>query len=76
MKDIQFEKWLVCNNIQQLIPIKVLKTQLKQGVCLPRICVYVKGWDDSLDALSVCQVNKPNYEYDKFYVRPSSKVIN
>lgn len=35
VKDTHFEKWLVCN-IQQLISIKVLKTQFKQGICMPK----------------------------------------
>lgn len=51
--------------IQQLIPIKVLKAYFKQRICLTQIRVYMWGWDDSLCALSVCPVNKPNHEYDK-----------
>lgn len=64
VKDFHFEKWLVCN-IQRLISIKVLKTQFKQGMCMSQICVYVWGWDESLGALSVCQVNQLNYVCNK-----------
>lgn len=64
VKDFHFEKWLVCN-IQWLISIKVLKTQFKQGICMSQICVCVWDWDESLGALSVCQVNKLNYVCNK-----------
>lgn len=52
VKDIHFEKWLVCN-IQQLISISFLKTHFKQRVCLPQIDVYVWDWDHSINECSI-----------------------
>jgi hypothetical protein len=35
VKDIHYEKWLVCNS-QKLISIKVLKTHFKKGYASPK----------------------------------------